>query len=119
MESFRELIVWQKSIELAERIYHSTNHFPATEQFGLTSQIRRCVISIPANIAEGYGRQSLVDYIRFLKISRGSLYELQSHLELSNRLAFLNLRDFQEIIETSNEIGRMLNSLIKKLESKK
>lgn len=119
MESFRDLIVWQKGMDIAEEVYRCTNFFPDHEQYGLKSQVRRCVVSIPANIAEGYGRQSLVDYIRFLKISRGSLFELQTHLELAKRFGYINEIDFQELLFKSNEIGKMLNSLIKKLEAKK
>jgi len=119
METFRDLVVWQKSMALAESIYVITKYFPKEEQFGLISQIRRSAVSIPANIAEGYGRQSLPDYIRFLKISRGSLFELQTHIELSIRFSYLNENDFIDILNNTNEIGRMLNSLIKRLEAKK
>ena len=117
-------VVWRFSVlakahQFTLGIYSLTKFFPNEEKFGLTSQMRRAAVSIPANIAEGYGRQSLQDYIRFLKISRGSLYELQTHLELSKRFSYINERYFQEYLERTNEIGRMLNSLIRKLETKK
>jgi four helix bundle protein len=89
MKSFRELLVWQKGIEVVTRVYAVTGRFPKAETYGLTDQARRAAVSIPANIAEGYGRQSTQDYIRFLLIARGSLYELQTHMEIAGRLGYL------------------------------
>lgn len=119
MESFRELLVWQKSMDLAQEIYSIVKFFPNEEIYSLTSQVRRCVVSIPSNIAEGYGRQSLLEYIRFLRISRGSLNELQTQLELAFRFNYINENNLQNLMDKTNEIGRMLNSLISKLEAKK
>ena len=119
IESFRDLLVWQKSMTLAQGVYGITVAFPKEEQFGLVSQLRRCAVSIPSNIAEGYGRQSLSDYIRFLRISRGSLFELQTQLELSFNLGFLGKEHFDKRILLAHEIAKMLNSLIASLEAKR
>ncbi|NOU17619.1 MAG: four helix bundle protein [Bacteroidales bacterium] len=118
MNDFRELIVWQKSIELVEKVYQVTNSFPKEEMFSLTSQIRRSAISIPSNIAEGFGRKTTPDYIRFLHIARGSLYELQTQLEISNRIKYLGENDLRSLIENCKEVEKMLNSLIKSLANK-
>jgi len=83
IKSYRDLIVWQKSVDLVKNIYLCTQTFPKEEQYGLTNQMRRCAVSIPSNIAEGYGRNSTGDYKRFLHISLGSLYELQTQVEIS------------------------------------
>ena len=95
-----------------------TKTFPKDEQYGIISQIRRCAISIPANLAEGYGRQSTQDYIRFLKIARGSLFELQTLFEISKDLSYLDNEVYNIIQTNMNEIERMLNSLISKLHKK-
>jgi four helix bundle protein len=81
MKSYRDLIVWQKAMSLVVDVYKITEYFPDAEKFGLTSQIKRCSVSIPSNIAEGYGRNYTKDYIRFLQIARGSLFECQTQLE--------------------------------------
>ena len=119
IQSFRDLLVWQKAMILAQNVYEVTAAFPKEEQYGLVSQLRRCAVSVPSNIAEGYGRQSLPDYIRFLKISRGSLFELQTQLELSCNLQFLKKEHFEKHIMLAYEIAKMLNSLIASLEAKK
>lgn len=106
-------------MDLAQEIYSIVKFFPNEEIYSLTSQVRRCVVSIPSNIAEGYGRQSLLEYIRFLRISRGSLNELQTQLELAFRFNYINENNLQNLMDKTNEIGRMLNSLISKLEAKK
>lgn len=90
MKSYRDLIVWQKGMTLVVDIYKITKYFPDEEKFGLTSQIRRCVVSIPSNIAEGYGRNYTKDYVRFLQIARGSLFECQTQLEIAVNLNFIN-----------------------------
>jgi four helix bundle protein len=115
MKTYRDLIVWQKAMQMVTYIYQLTGDFPKNELYGLTSQIRRCAISIPSNIAEGYGRNSTDDYLRFLNISRASLYELQTQLEISFNLNFLVKADFEKIYEATREIERMLSSLIIKI----
>jgi len=115
MKTYRDLVVWQKAMLLVTEIYKLTKSFPTDEIYGLTSQMRRCAISIPSNIAEGYGRNSTSDYIRFLHIAAASLYELQTQLEISQNLLYLKNRDFDRLYESSREIERMLSSLAKKV----
>jgi four helix bundle protein len=108
--SYRDLIVWQKAMDLTKQVYQLTKSFPRDEIYGLTSQIRRCSVSIPSNIAEGRGRNSNKEFIRFLYISLGSLYELQTQLELA--LAFQYISNVDEVNNASIEIEKMLNALI-------
>jgi len=115
MKNYRDLIVWQKALRLVTEIYRHTKSFPKDEIYGLTSQIRRSSVSIPSNIAEGYGRNSTQDYIRFLRIANGSLFELQTHLEIARNLDFLSYEKFTELYDLSREIERMLSSLLKKI----
>jgi four helix bundle protein len=118
MSNFRSLLIWQKSMTLITKIYFSTNKFPKEEIFGLTSQIRRCSISIPSNIAEGYGRESNKDFLRFLNISVGSLFEMQTQLEIAKNITYLNEEEFNNLYEDSREVERMLVSFIKKLKDR-
>ena len=90
IRTFRDLLIWQKSIKLVTRIYEVTRSFPKEEAFGLTSQMRRCSVSIPSNIAEGHGRNSTGNYLRFLQIATGSLCELQTQLVIANNLSFFS-----------------------------
>lgn len=115
MQTYRDLIVWQKAMSLVLNLYTETKSWPKEEVYGLTSQIRRSAVSIPSNIAEGYGRNSTGDYIRFLQITSGSLYEFQTQLEISFQLGYLNEERFVEINSLSIEIEKMLSSLISKL----
>ena len=118
IKTYRDLIVWQKSMSLVTEIYKVTKSFPKDETYSLISQMRRCAISIPSNIAEGYGRKSTNDYIRFLNITMGSLYELQTQLEISLKLDYLDKVNFNNFYELSREIERMLGSMIKKITDK-
>lgn len=113
--SYRDLLIWQKSMDLIVDIYKVSAKFPKEEIYGLTAQIRRASISVPSNIAEGYGRRSTGDYKRFLNIALGSLFEFQTQLEVSKRLNYLGENEFEPLNELSNEIERMTNSLISKL----
>ena len=110
--SYRDLIVWQKSMLLCKKVYIVTKNFPKEELYGLTSQIRRCAISIPSNIAEGRGRSSDKEFIRFLQISLGSIYELQTQLELAFELNYID--NIEDLINLSIEIEKILNTLITK-----
>jgi len=118
IKTFRDLIVWQKSMPLVTELYRLSTAFPKEEVYGLTSQMRRCAVSIPSNIAEGFGRQSTSDYIRFLNIASGSLYELQTQIEISHNLGYVGKDVFDAIYEDTREIERMLSSLIRKLKAK-
>lgn len=115
IKSYKDLIVWQKSIDLVKEIYLSTKPFPREEQYGLTNQMRRCAVSISSNIAEGYGRNATGDYKRFLQIAVGSLYELQTQIEISFRLKYLEEAVFISVIALCTEIDKMLYSLIQKI----
>ena len=117
MQTYRDLIVWQKAMLLVLNLYTETKIWPKEEVYGLTSQIRRSAVSIPSNIAEGYGRNSTGDYIRFLQIASGSLYEFQTQLEISFRLCYLNEGKYVEINSLSIEIEKMLSSLISKVKN--
>ncbi|MBN1925148.1 MAG: four helix bundle protein [Prolixibacteraceae bacterium] len=119
MKTYRDLNVWQKAMTLVEMIYSETKKFPNEETYGLIGQIRRSGVSIPSNIAEGYGRNSTNDYIRFLQIASGSLYEFQTQLEISHRLKYLDENRFNNINELSLEIEKMLSSLIHKIKENK
>ena len=112
IQSFRDLKVWQHSIELAEQSYLIAGLLPPHERHGLANQIRRCCISIPANIAEGHGRLHRADYIRYLSIARGSLSELQTLLLLTSRLY---RSDISAAAPLATETARMLNVLIRRL----
>jgi len=115
MNNYREILVWQKSMELVSDVYKNSANFPSSESYGLTSQIRRSAISIPSNIAEVYGRNHSKDYIRFLEISRGSLYELQTQIEIAFNLEFFNRDKFDSMSKNYHEVEKMLNSLISKI----
>ena len=116
VKSYRDLIVWKKSVELVEDVYILTNGFSSSEKFGLTSQMRRSAVSIPSNIAEGWGRKRTGNYVQFLSIASGSLAELATQLEISFRLGFCNKNRKDELENRMTEIGKMLFVLIQKLE---
>jgi four helix bundle protein len=115
IKSYKDLFIWQKSMLLVMNIYEITKVFPNSEIYGLTSQLRRSAISIPSNIAEGYGRKSTNDYKRFLQIAVGSLYELQTQIEIAFNLKYLGEQKHPEIIDLSIEIDKMLYSIIQKI----
>ncbi len=117
-QSFRELVVWQKSIELATKVYVMTRDFPREDLYGLTSQIRRCAVSVPSNIAEGQGRLSTGEFRQFLGVARGSNFELQTQIEIARRLGFGNSRTMDEIDGLSHEVGKMLYAILSRLQSK-
>src|SRR5579862_7466163 len=101
VRNYRDLIVWQKAMDLATLVYQSTESFPQKEVFGLTNQLRRAAVSIPSNIAEGQGRNSNLDFRRFLGISRGSLQEVETQLELARRLGYLDETNLIDISDLS------------------
>ena len=115
IKSYRDLIVWQKSIYLVRNVYILTQKLPKEELYRLTNQMRRCAVSIPSNIAEGYGRNSTGDYKRFLQIAVGSLYELQTQIEISFQLKYLDENNLNSIISLCTEIDKILYSLIQKI----
>ena len=117
MQSFRDLQVWQRSMELTVAVYRLTQHFPREEVFGLTSQMRRSAISIPSNIAEGHGRMNPREFKHFLLIARASNCELQTQLELSNTLGFAHAPLLNNAQDVSNQVEKMLFSLLSKLKN--
>jgi four helix bundle protein len=113
--NFRDLQVWQRSMRLAREIYLATGDFPPSEAFGLTNQIRRAASSIPANIAEGQGRGTDRSFALFIRQARGSLLELETHVELAQSLGWLSPDRSQQILQEAREITRMLNGLLRTL----
>ena len=118
LKSFKELIVWQKAYQLCLEIYRISKEFPNDEKYGLSSQMRRAALSIPSNIAEGYGRRTIPDYVRCLYIAYGSTCELETQILLAKDLDYLESDDESLILERINEVERMLMALIKSLEIK-
>jgi four helix bundle protein len=115
---FRDLIVWQKSMQLARDVYALTRDFPKDELFGLTSQLRRAAVSVPSNIAEGHGRLTDNGFAVFLGQARGSLFEVETQIELAQALGFLALDDAKKSLADCNEVAKMLNGLLKTLKEK-
>jgi four helix bundle protein len=113
VRTFRDLLIWQKAIVLAKQVYELTRAFPSDERFGLTSQVRRAVVSVSSNIAEGHARQGR-EFAHFLSISRGSLAEVESQLYLAAELGFTNLAALDPTLVLASEIHRMTASLVGK-----
>ncbi len=118
INSYRNLIVWQKSVALVTDIYTLTKSFPQEEKFGIVSQLNRASVSIPSNIAEGWGRESSKNYLQFLRISRGSLMEKETLLEISKNLNYINDSEFKVISDNIEEVSKILQGLIKSIQQK-
>ncbi len=116
IRSYRDLKVWQEAMELAERCYRATHHFPKSEMFGLVTQIRRAAASVAANIAEGYGRESRGEYLQFLRVAQGSLKELETYLLLAHRVGFLSESNLGHLLSMCEKVGKMLHRLIRSLQ---
>jgi len=117
-KSYRELIAWQKAMALARQVYRLTENLPKREAYGLTDQVRRAAVSVPSNIAEGYGRLSDLQFRQFLGNARGSLCEMQTQVELATDLDYLRKEDGRELMIDAAEVGRILNGLIASLKSR-
>lgn len=115
LTSYKDLKVWQKSVELAVDVYTVTKTFPKEELYGLTSQIRRAAFAIPANIAEGYARRHLAEYRQFLRIAFSSGAELETHFLIAYKVHLLRKQDFDRLSSNLSEVMRMLNGLMGKL----
>ena len=113
VRSHRDLLVWQKGMDLAADVYRLSRSWPPEEAYGLTSQARRAAAAIPANIAEGYGRQSSASYAQFLKIARGSLNELETHVLLAERVGLTKPGSCADALKQADQLGKMLSSLIR------
>lgn len=117
IQSYKELIVWQKGVLLSEKIYKLTEQFPKTETFGITSQMRRSAVSIPSNIAEGKYRGTRKDFAQFLRIARGSAAELETQLLISKKLYSLKQTEIDEIENLIEEVSKILSTMIKNLQA--
>jgi len=109
-------MVWQKAMKVVTKAYEISRKFPKDEVYGLTQQLRRCAVSVPSNIAEGYGRKSTNDYLRFLQIAIGSLYEMQTQMEIALNLGYVGQNEFNSLSEDAMEIERMLCILSSKIQ---
>jgi four helix bundle protein len=113
--TYHDLRVWQSAMQLTVEIYNVTRKFPTDEMYGLSAQLRRAAVSIPSNIAEGKGRSSDKELLHFLSFARGSVYEVQTQLELAESLGYLSSGNGQALSEQANSVGRMLNAMMAKL----
>jgi len=111
VNGFMDLVAWQKSMNLVEDVYRASAGFPADERFGLTAQLRRAVVSIPSNIAEGYGRSTKADYLRFIDIAKGSANEVETQLRMAQRLRFVKEQNNGRALALTNEVQRILRGL--------
>jgi four helix bundle protein len=112
---YQELFVWQRAMDLVVRVYEVTESFPHKEQFGLTNQLRRAAVSIPSNIAEGQGRQTTRDFLRYLSIARGSLQEVETQILIATRLDYIAESEKVEMLERTAETSRLLTGLSRSL----
>ncbi len=117
MHNFRDLKVWQRAMEFVVKLYELMESFPKEEKYGLISQMRRCAVSIPSNIAEGTGRGSNPQFARFLEFSLGSLNELMTQIEIANRLQYFKEADYQFLVSELTQISNMLYKLYKTLKT--
>ena len=115
INSYKDLIVWQKGIQLSKEIYLLTENFPKEEVYGLTSQMRRASLSVPANIVEGYGRNSQKEKFNFYNIAKGSLTEIEYYIDFSFRLKYINQDSYIKLVGLRNDVGRLLNGLMKSI----
>ncbi len=118
IQSFRDLVVWQKSMDLVTAIYQLSRGLPKEEIFGLTSQIRRAAVSIPSNIAEGRGKSTKGEFQQFLHHSRGSLAEVETQIIIAKNLGYLSKEETEQLIEMTSEVGRLLHGLITSIKRK-
>jgi four helix bundle protein len=118
VRSYRDLEVWQKAMDLVVECYEITKRFPRDEIYGLILQLRRAAVSIPANIAEGRGRKHKAEFIQYLSIAYGSLAELETHLQIAQRLNYIDMEKLNQLLEKTAEIGRMINGLRRSLQDK-
>ena len=118
VKDYRELIVWQKAVDLVEAVYRVTRSFPREEVYGLTSQIRRAVVSVPSNIAEGQARNSTADFLHFLSIARRSLKEVETQVIIARRLGYIDEKLEGDLTSLTEEVSRLISGLMRSLRSK-
>jgi four helix bundle protein len=114
-KTYRELIAWQKAVDFVVAVYEAAKAFPREELYGLTAQLKRAVVSVPCNIAEGSGRRTIKDFVHFLSIAYGSLREVETQLEIASRLGFIPADRLRSLLERAGEVGRLINGLSKSL----
>ncbi len=114
-KSYRDLVAWQKAMDLVTTVYQITASFPKEELYGLTSQLRRAAVSVPSNIAEGQGRRGVAEFRHFLRQASGSLMELETQVMIAERLRYLSPESANHVLDRSAEVGRVLNGLINSL----
>jgi four helix bundle protein len=119
LKSYRDLLVWQKAVELALLVYRLSEGFPKREIYGLASQIRRAGVSVPSNIAEGYGRGSRKEYLQFLSIAQGSLKELETQTIIGGRLGYATPSQIERVLSEAEVVGKMLGGLIRSLRTER
>ena len=119
MKNYRDLLVWQKAMDLVEEIYRITEFLPSEEKFGLSLQLKRAAVSIPSNIAEGFERNTTKDYIKFLSIAKASRAEVETQLYICKRLEFLTDEEIKKSLEICDEIKRIIIAMFKKLNNEK
>jgi four helix bundle protein len=115
-KSYRDLVVWQKAMDLVTATYRITARFPREETYGLTSQLRRAAVSIPSNIAEGQGRRGLAEFRHFLRQASGSLMELETQVLIAERLGYVTSSDARDLLQSAAEVGKVLNGLVNSLQ---
>ena len=115
VESYRDLLVWQQAMELAVSVYEATRAWPKEELYGLTSQVRRAATSVPANIAEGYGRETRPSYEHFLRVAQGSLKEVETHLLVAQRIGLDSKGKIDPLLTSSESVGKLLRLLLRRL----
>ncbi len=115
INSYRDLLVWRQAMELAAAIYRETRSWPKDEQYGLTAQVRRAAVSVPSNIAEGYGRENKGNYLQFLKISQGSLKELETQLLIAQQIGIAAEAQVTPLLAQAESVGKLLRALMRKL----
>jgi len=118
VKDYRELIVWQKAMDLVEMVYRASASFPREEVYGLRSQVRRAAVSVPSNIAEGQARATTADFLHFLSIARGSLKEVETQVIIAQRLGYIDGQKESELTGLSEEVSRLISGLIKALRKK-
>jgi four helix bundle protein len=118
VQSFRDLLAWQRAIQLSVAVYRLTKEFPREELYGLSSQIRRSAVSVPSNIAEGHGRLNTGEYRQFLGVARGSNFELQTQLEIARALEYGNPKLIDEAEGLSFEVGKMISGILNSIKDK-
>lgn len=115
IESYKDLLIWQRSIDLTVKVYDLIKDLPESVKYALSQQIKRCAVSIPSNIAEGWGRKSDKSFSYFLSVSKGSLFELNTQLIIASKLEYISKINAEDIEKEIDELGKMINSLMNKI----